>query len=316
MKFLFYKYSSFREEFFEEAMIRATPATELNDPFELKFTAEQVKQYQENRNIFDNEYDINDTTDSLQSDFETLGIISLSDNYDNNVMWSHYSDNHRGNVIQFTLSEEISFFTNEIEYKTFGEVYTFPEKVTYSKSLPDFSIIESLSNNDLDNLKEHGEFFYKEFNRRILLCKSSDWSYEQESRMIVRLQDADRIICQYNEDRWQYIEKHCNRDKRIVIEKDIKSKKIIITYPVGFESINDDLGDESIKFEIYCLTRDLNPIHLFRINPDCITAVFFGCNSECTEISNKNPKNLKNAKFYKMAISEKSFSLIPKLKND
>lgn len=315
MKFSFYKYTSFREDFFDEPMIRATPATELNDPFELKFTAEQVRQYQENRDIFDDEYGINDTIDVFQSNFEELGIISLSDNYNNNVMWSHYGDNHRGNVIQFTLSEEISFFTNEIEHKTFGDVYAFPEKVTYSKNLPDFSIIEKLSSNDLDRLKEYGEFFYKEFNRRILLCKSSDWSYEQESRMIVRLQDADRIICQYDQDSWKHIEKQCNRDKRIVIEK-LNSGKISITYPVGFESINDDVGDESIKFEIFLLTKNLNPIHLFRVNPECITAIFFGCNSKSTEIGNKNPKSLKNAKFYKMVISENSFSLIPTLKDE
>lgn len=314
MKFSFYKYSAFREEFFEEPMIRATPATELNDPFELKFTAEQVKQYQENRGIVDDEYEIGETINFLQLNFDELGIISLSDNYDNNAMWSHYGDNHRGQVIQFTLSEEISFFTNEIECKTFGEVYTFPEKVAYSKNLPNFSIIENLSDNDLSKFKTYEEFLYKEFNRRILLCKSSDWSYEQESRIIVRLRDADRIIFEYDEDTLKCIKKHCNHDKRIIID-DTVPNQITITYPIGFENINDDLGDESIKDEIYHLTRYLNPIHLFRINPDCITAIFFGCNNskytKYTEIINKGLKIFKNTKFYSMKVSEDSFSLIP-----
>ena len=100
---IFYKYMTFREDFFKNFMIRATPANELNDPFELKFSKEQVRQYQEKREIFEDDYDIGETIGVIQSDYEDLGIISLSENYSNPVMWSHYAGEHTGVVVQFVV---------------------------------------------------------------------------------------------------------------------------------------------------------------------------------------------------------------------
>ena len=64
-------------------MIRATPANELNDPFELKFSEKQVRQYQENRGIVEDDDELHETIGIIQSDYEDLGIISLSENYSN-----------------------------------------------------------------------------------------------------------------------------------------------------------------------------------------------------------------------------------------
>ena len=106
---IFYKYMTFREDFFKNFMIRATPANELNDPFELKFSEKQVRQYQENRGIFKDDYELHETIGIIQSDYEDLGIISLSENYSNTVMWSHYAKEHTGIVVQFEVSEHESF---------------------------------------------------------------------------------------------------------------------------------------------------------------------------------------------------------------
>ncbi|OAQ15812.1 hypothetical protein F480_02475 [Bibersteinia trehalosi Y31] len=301
----FYKYMAFRKEFFEELMIRATPAQILNDPFELKFTKEQLRQYQKNRGIDSSDDDINETIGIVQLEYEDLGVISFSENYDNNVMWSHYANEHSGVVVQFCISKEIGFFTNNIGCDVFGDVHIIPQPVKYSKNLPNFEII------DRDNKKQE-KFPYKKFNETILLHKSFDWSYEQELRMIVRLRDADKIIFSLNsknKDELERIKEECKRDKRIKIyDKD--PNHVTITYPVGFEGRDDDIGDQSIKFEIYMLTKHLNPIHLFRINKECIKSVFLGCKFK--DERSLNSKVI-NSDFYKMRIDENTYSLTPSL---
>ena len=233
---IFYKYMTFREDFFKNFMIRATPANELNDPFELKFSKEQVRQYQEKREIFEDDYDIGETIGVIQSDYEDLGIISLSENYSNPVMWSHYAGEHTGVVVQFEVSEHKSFFVNEFGSDTFGDVYLTPEKVRYNRELPQMSIIDELSDDELEDIKDNRMFFYKIFNKIILLNKSIDWMYEQELRIIVNLKDADRISFNLKiedeliEDELilDHIKKQCDRDSQIEFrcENDVQNKNL------------------------------------------------------------------------------------------
>lgn len=327
---IFYKYMTFREDFFKNFMIRATPANELNDPFELKFSKEQVRQYQEKREIFEDDYDIGETIGVIQSDYEDLGIISLSENYSNPVMWSHYAGEHTGVVVQFEVSEHKSFFVNEFGSDTFGDVYLTPEKVRYNRELPQMSIIDELSDDELEDIKDNRMFFYKIFNKIILLNKSIDWMYEQELIIIVNLKDADRISFNLKiedeliedeliEDELilDHIKKQCDRDSQIEFrcENDVQNKnlkKISITYPENFENKYDDVGDESIKQEIYRLTRHLRPIHLFRINQDCIKAIFLGCKFDEGE-NLKKIKLPKNTKIYRMTMDDNTYLLMPKM---
>ncbi len=313
---IFYKYMTFREDFFKNFMIRATPANELNDPFELKFSEKQVRQYQKNRGIFEDDYELHETIGIIQSDYEDLGIISLSENYSNTVMWSHYAKEHTGIVVQFEVSEHESFFVNEFGSDTFGDVYILPEKVRYNRELPQMSIIDVLSEKDLNKIKNNEEFLYKKFNEIILLNKSIDWSYEQELRIIVNLKDADSIcfsIKKEEGDILKYIKKQCERDNRIEFCCD-NLDKITITYPEKFENRYDDIGDQSIKFEIYQLTRNLNPIHLFRINQNCIKGVFLGCRFDEKDNIDKI-KLSEDIKVYRMSMNDSSYLLMPKIFN-
>lgn len=307
---------TFREDFFRNFMIRATPADELNDPFELKFSEKQVRQYQENRGTFEDDYELHEAIGIIQSGYEDLGIISLSENYSNTVMWSHYAREHTGIVVQFEVSEHESFFVNEFGSDIFGDVYILPEKVRYNRELPQMSIIDELSEKDLNKIKNNEEFLYKKFNEIILLNKSIDWSYEQELRIIVNLKDADSIcfsIKKEEEGILKHIKDQCERDNRIEFCCD-NLDKITITYPEKFENRDDDIGDQSIKFEIYQLTRNLNPIHLFRINQNCIKGVFLGCRFDEKDNIDKI-KLSEDIKVYRMSMDDSSYSLMPKIFN-
>ena len=53
------------------------------------------------------------------------------------------------------------FFVNEFGSDTFGDVYILPEKVRYNRELPQISIIDVLSEKDLNKIKKYEEFLYK-----------------------------------------------------------------------------------------------------------------------------------------------------------
>lgn len=108
-----------RDDFFAEPMIRATPAKHLNDPFEGCFNQEQVRDaYLNHQNHFKklgedvwDELDDNSITDSmgfLESDINELGVISLTESYNNTLMWAHYGDEHKGVVVEFDF--DVPFF--------------------------------------------------------------------------------------------------------------------------------------------------------------------------------------------------------------
>ncbi|MEB2400812.1 MAG: DUF2971 domain-containing protein [Alcaligenaceae bacterium] len=317
-----YKYMPPRLDFFKDPMIRATPLTDLNDPFEGCFNEKQVRDADKNqvnyyrkngKNAIDSDdSEVSDTIGIIQSELADLGILSFTEDCNNLLMWAHYADNHKGMVIEFDLNEP--FFEDSIKElkgrrsrfgeSHFADLFEFPERVSYRRIMPDFERPE-LSAPDSMN-----QFHWEKFNRAILFTKGDDWIYEKEQRSIVQLKDADAIICGDNE----WIRRQCELDAKIKIET-INEGKVKITYPNEYE-MHEQMGDESIKYGIYRLSActGLNPIHLFRINPKAISGVYFGCKSDSSEglkfiRDNPNLKHLNN--IYRMCASETEYQLVP-----
>lgn len=101
--------------------------------------------------------------------FENVGILSLSEIADNELMWAHYADNHAGFVLCF--DEQHPFFN---QLRTENDEFYFIRKVRYSDDPP-----VSLSTIDGDAL---------------LITKRAQWSYEREWRMLAPLRHATRSI--------------------------------------------------------------------------------------------------------------------------
>ncbi|UPT57089.1 DUF2971 domain-containing protein [Dickeya zeae] len=326
MKRFLYKYMPIRDkdEFFTNPMIRATPALSLNDPFEGYFNEIQVKDASINQRKFyknygldanddPDDYQINESVGVLQGDISDLGIISLSESYNNPLMWAHYASEHKGMVVEFDFNEsffEDSILTNNGKSSRFGpnifgSCYEYPEKVDYQRELPDFSRSELSAP---DSINEH---HWNKFFKAILFTKSIDWIYEQEQRIVVPLKDADSIICTDN----KCIRDVCSRDHTIkVLERE--RDKIEIAFPYEYE-MNEEMGDQSIKNEIFFLTKhDRETVHLFRINPYAIRTVYFGCKSESEKsISsiNKHPVLSKHCNIYVMEKNSRMYQYDPKL---
>jgi len=100
---------------------------------------------------------------------ENVGLLSLSEIPDNELMWAHYADSHTGFVLGF--DEEHPFFNRR---RTENDEFYFVRKVRYSDDPP-----VSLATIDGDAL---------------LITKGTSWSYEKEWRMLVPLSDATRSV--------------------------------------------------------------------------------------------------------------------------
>lgn len=292
-----------REEFFDTPMIRATPAQDLNDPFEGHFNIQQVTDADRNHRSFFKKnvsnYDdsieqsmIHDNADFIRSEFDELGILSFTEDYNNPLMWSHYADQHRGIVIEFDFS--IPFFVGSIKEVNgkkcrFGEsyladFYESPEKVNYRRDMPNFERPELSAPDSIE------QYHWEKFKKAILFTKANDWIYEKEQRIVVRLIDADVIICNYS----TFIEEVCVKDPSIKIEM-LENGRMKIIYPDEYE-MHEYMGDESLKHEIFFRSKEpgLEPIYLFKINPEAISGVYFGCKADYKKSLCKINKNLEH----------------------
>ncbi|MEK2158889.1 DUF2971 domain-containing protein [Vibrio parahaemolyticus] len=92
-----------------------------------------------------------------------VGICCLTKKTDNILMWSHYADNHKGFVVEFTVDHATENMNMEkVEEKLFGW------DVEYSKNMP----VITAGGNDFNAVKD------------VFLIKSVDWAYESEYRVL------------------------------------------------------------------------------------------------------------------------------------
>lgn len=98
-----------------------------------------------------------------------IGILSLSEDNDNILLWSHYADSHRGFTIEFNSQHE--FFDRKRGPK--DELYHL-RKVRYSNRTNEGKTLCDIDGDEL------------------LCSKSLQWQYEKEWRVLCRLEDASR----------------------------------------------------------------------------------------------------------------------------
>ena len=100
----------------------------------------------------------------------TVGILSLSEVPDHELMWSHYAASHTGFVLGF--DERHPFFHRR---RTEHDEFFFLRKVVYADVTP----VPSVTNMRAD---------------AVMVTKGSQWAYEKEWRMILPLAEASRLL--------------------------------------------------------------------------------------------------------------------------
>ena len=101
---------------------------------------------------------------------QEIGVLSLSGNEANLLMWGHYADSHKGICIGFD-SSELSF--------AFKEMPLLPERVNYPEDneYPKWYPLDIYNSGQRISMSE-------EMIDQIYFTKSLDWKYEKEWRII------------------------------------------------------------------------------------------------------------------------------------
>ena len=94
-------------------------------------------------------------------------IFCVSETNDNILMWSHYTDNHTGAVIEFHAQLEDSAFL-------------VAQRVRYESTIPVITL-------EMVNERRADELF-----DMVTLTKSTDWEYEKEWRVVTTMHDKSR----------------------------------------------------------------------------------------------------------------------------
>lgn len=147
-KFLNEKYAL---QAIKDARIKISRISELNDPFEFLTLALEDK---------DSRQALRRTKRDIS---ETTGLICMSKKWSNPLLWSHYSDRHRGICLGFDVS------------------YKFFEPVHYRAYL---LTLEELGVDCIEELNS-------DHMKKIILCKYDNWKYEDEYRAWTDINEID-----------------------------------------------------------------------------------------------------------------------------
>lgn len=134
---------------------------------------DEVEQYTNgDKNSFYSSY-----INSVRSHFNSsIGIISLSRNWNNSIMWSHYASSHCGYVIGF--DEEDNYFQAGRAKLNSKVSYC---NVDYKKD----RVRMPYSMNEIPDLS-------------LLHTKSIEWNYEAEFRLLIPLKFTQKVGCDIN----------------------------------------------------------------------------------------------------------------------
>ncbi|HYF66628.1 MAG TPA: DUF2971 domain-containing protein [Ohtaekwangia sp.] len=123
------------------------------------------------RNLLFDEHHLEEQNSIMQREFnKQYGILSLCDNKNNFLMWSHYSNSHKGFCVGFDSEKLFEQTTGQIG------------PVIYQDEFPKFGLFEDLIHQSI----------------KATYTKSSIWAYEKEWR-IMKAKISNRIVKLQNE---------------------------------------------------------------------------------------------------------------------
>ena len=167
-----YKYRSNYDldlKLLSRSKIYAPNKHQLNDPFEGIVTAKIYDEYKQLKpDLPPTEYErrIN-LINKLHIQIGYLGIYSMSKNFQSELLWSYYSNSHKGFCIEYESSEMILGKSKSVIFPKIIEI-------DYSNSPPIYSL-EVMDNID-----------YEQFLTLLIGTKSFSWKHEDEVRLLFK----------------------------------------------------------------------------------------------------------------------------------
>lgn len=165
----------------ENASIKLSSAFNLNDPYELKFNLDIDPQVEGHEQLF-----YKNNPGSTKADFEdwqkhaiehdgytwyaeqqqrsavgqAISLCSFTESNDNNLMWSHYANNHKGICVEY--------YSELFEYLKKLKDYLVYWKVNYSEEPPLVKVLDDMTSKV----------------EKIMFNKQLEWQYEKEHRVV------------------------------------------------------------------------------------------------------------------------------------
>ena len=147
--------------------IYASSKLQLNDPFEGIIKPKILDDYEVIKHLISPlEYEKKlRLVKKLIEDIKFIGIYSLSEKWNDELLWSHYADSHKGFCIEFNINEIIQ---NKVKRIIFPEII----KIRYRKEPPTYSL------SFMENMT------YKKLLKILIGTKSKSWKHEDEIRIL------------------------------------------------------------------------------------------------------------------------------------
>ncbi|MEZ9709801.1 DUF2971 domain-containing protein [Vibrio breoganii] len=279
MKQLF-KYLPEPRNLFEEGFIRLSQIVALNDPFEASFcmtSLEQLSSHFDESNAYDAELGELSFPDYVKNRMHHIGVISFSENKENLLMWAHYANEHKGVIAGVSQFNKRSIFHKLFradalintsmteEYSPFDGV---AKPVSYRKGL---RYRHDKFDYDYSNISVEGadRILYEVF-----MQKSDEWIYEQEHRVVLRLEQADRVI----------IDKLQDVDNGKIREALVESPHVEIdqekgTCTIDLWKFDDESFRVAVAMNLVKLSKKTSTIFLMRLSASSINNCLIGLNS-------------------------------------
>lgn len=285
MKQLF-KYMAEPRNLFEEGFIRLTQPAALNDPFEASFcrkSLDELTGYFDESAALDPELGEIPFSQYVESRMHHIGIVSLSENKENLLMWAHYANEHKGVVVgiaDFPTKNSIFhriFRADALINSSWGEEWSpfdgKPNPVSYRKGL---RYRNDKFDYDYSNISAQGadRILYEVF-----MQKSDEWIYEQEHRVVLRIEQADRVIVP---DIYSVQNKKIRKKIQFASYAGAGSSKD--SYIVDLFEIEDEPERMAVALELGKLGRDPNTVYLMRLCSGAINNCLLGLKSPLKKV--------------------------------
>jgi len=278
----FFKYMNEPRDLFNEGFIRLSQLTVLNDPFEASFCSKSLNELASNFEetmAKDPEFGELSFSQYVEMRMHNIGIISLSENKENLLMWAHYANEHKGLVAGISYQPMLGsifeklFRTDALINFSWGEEHSpfdgIPKPISYRKGL---RYLNDKFDYDYSNIIHEGadRILYEVF-----MQKSDEWIYEQEHRVILRLEQADRVVLNNIDE--------IGNDRIKLLVKGAKYTYINLESnqcTIDLHEIENDNERISVAMELAKLSLNSTVIYLMRLSPNSINSCLLGLKSK------------------------------------
>lgn len=173
---------------------------------------------------------------TIKESLSQIGVISLSTNQDNMLMWSHYADNHRGYCLGFEF-KSLPIIKNNYICQAVNYVEHYP---ILDMDNVDCQISYHIGSNPKSSIKTN---INDENLKKVIYTKAQCWNYENEWRIL--LPEGNKKEFYQGDLKEVIFGLRCTDDNQKEIIKAVK------TYKKGFLNFKKIVtGNNSFKFGI------------------------------------------------------------------